>query len=185
MGENGKGNGKVEVPQEVLDLVGGLKEHGDLGDVYFLLSRIGSLSQLIRAAAEDERGVTDLDETTVIEACYWIRKLIEDIIIHLDNQDSLVRKLRVKCLPDDEILQGKESLKAQSWKVRALRHLTNLFEDSRGHGTYADLGGVRAWCRAYDYDFETVRGLLEGPEEEIKGACPTIGAILASQCGEK
>ena len=166
MGENVKGNGKVEVPGEVLDLVRSLKYLSDSEGVHYLLDRVETLSRLIDEIAENEN-LAHL-ENAIVDMAYWQRKILGEIRTQLNGQDRVIMALKRRALSENETKTDRETFKPDSEKLEALRQLSNLFVyDNLLYGDSTGMQDLKAWALTYDYDLETVKGLLEKPAEDI------------------
>lgn len=158
------------IPKEVRDLVGGL---GYLADPSYPLDRLQMLVQIIDEIVAEDGGLP-WNENRVIDICYWQKKIIDEIRQDLDAHDNIIAKLKSLVNKGEKLETFKtEHFKPDSRKLEALRHLASLFVmDNLFYTDTTDMGNLKVWCIAHEYDLEMVKGLLgngEDREAEEKG----------------
>jgi hypothetical protein len=116
------GGGTVEVPEDVVTLIAGLKRLGDVDGIFNLTDRIKRLSYLMDEKAETGGGDASSE---IIDLAYWQRFVLEEVMHIVEAQDYTIMKLQSLVRTDQE----KELyFKPSRSSLRAIRSLSNLFQ---------------------------------------------------------
>ncbi len=145
------------IPQDVKDLIAGLKHMSDLEGCHYPLKKLETLSKVIDEVAEG--GNLPWDDKEIIAMAYWQRKIIDEIRQILDAQDDIIiaLKSRVKVERDDKYIEP------DLRQLSALRSLANAFQgDNLFYTETIDVTDLKAWAIAHSFDFETTKDLLGG-----------------------
>lgn len=156
------GRNTMGITQEISDLVKGLcVPNGDYLGCSFFLDRIETLSRTIDEIAEHGDD-SEIKERTIIDTCYYIRRVVDEIRHVLSGQDRIVLELAKQVLGDD-YNSGRDLFQPDPRKLAALRSLASLFQvDGLFYDDRADAGAVRAWSLAHGVDEGLIRSFLGG-----------------------
>jgi len=163
--EKQKSNGKVEVPVEVLDFIGGLKG-GDSG-IDILLEQLGMLCDARLLFINDHDRVIGGEIVPVSNCIHIQKRIIKEIEEAINTQEIFINRLK-KLIRSPE-----EYLEANIFSLDALKELTNMFQDTLGNSTNISLQSLKAWAATHGFNFETFKNLLT--------SCPPSIGQISSQ----
>ena len=156
-----KGNGRLRVSRNVIDLIKGLRMLNDLDDVYWHLEHLKILSRLIDDIASDDVPY-DIPGISIANLAFYQQWLIDKIQDIVSAQDKTIMTLQHIVHKAEEAagIAEKGDFPIDEGKLEALKNLGNVFDNTLGVKMATNTEKVKTWALTYDFDFETVKQMI-------------------------
>ena len=156
-----KGNGKLRVSRNIIDLIKGLRTLNDLDNVYWFLEHLKLLSRLIDDIASDDVPY-DIPGISIASLAFyqqWLIGKIQDVLNAQDMTIATLQRIVHKAEEAAGIVEEKD-LTLDDRKLEALRSLGDAFDDSLCVRMTTNRERVKAWALSYGFDFEAVKQMI-------------------------